>query len=68
MRAQVCTVLRQVIPTVSNEREAKFIYDEAMNSGKALLIVVNKELGEAYVEQLARADEEIIVYATLEEE
>ena len=65
---QVCTVLRTIIPDISNDREAKQRYEEAMGGGKALLTVVNKELAEAYIEQLARADPEIIVYADMEEE
>ena len=67
-RAQVCTVLHSVIPEIENLRQAAEKFDEAQNTGKALLIVVNKELGEAYVEQLARFDPEMIVYADLEEE
>ena len=64
----VCSVLHSVIPEIENLRQATEKYDEAQNTGKALLIVVNKELGEAYVEQLARFDPEMIVYADLEEE
>lgn len=61
-------VLHQVIPEIENLRQAQEKYDEAQKTGKALLLVVNKELGEAYVESLARCDPEMIVYADLEEE
>ena len=64
----MCEVLQGVIPEIENLRQAQEKYQEAQNIGKALLLVCNKELGEAYVEQLARADPEIIVYADLESE
>jgi hypothetical protein len=64
----VCAVLHQVVPEVENLRMAQEKYDEAQKRGKSLLLVCNKELGEAYVEQLARCDPEMIVYADLEEE
>jgi len=64
----VCEVLNQVIPEITNLRQAQERYDEAQKTGKSLLLIVNKELGEAYVEQLARADPEMIVYADLESE
>ena len=67
-RAQVCTVLKEVIPEIADLRQAQEKYDEAQKLGKSLLLIVNKELGEAYVEQLARADPEMIVYADLEKE
>lgn len=61
-------MLHTVIPDIENMRQASERYQEAQKSGKSLLVVVNKELGEAYVEQLARADPEMIVFAELEEE
>jgi len=64
----VCTVLQGVIPEISNERQAKERYEEAQLTGKSLLVTVPKEHGELYVEQLARADPEMIVFATIEEE
>ena len=48
--SQVITVLTSVIPDIQNDRQAKERYIEAQNTGKSLLIVVPKELGEAYVE------------------
>lgn len=66
--SQVCTVLQGVIPEISNERQAKERYEEAQLTGKSLLVTVPKEHGELYVEQLARADPEMIVFATIEEE
>ena len=60
--------MRGVIPDIENVRQAALKYDEAQKTGKAILLVANKELGEAYVEQLARADPDMIVYADLEEE
>lgn len=64
----VCEVLKGVIPEIGNDREAKMKYDECQATGKALLIIVPKEHAEGYVEQLARADPEMIVYAQIEEE
>ena len=61
-------MLKSVIPDIQNDRQATERYIEAQNTGKSLLIVVPKELGEAYVEQLARCDPQMIVYADLEEE
>ena len=65
---QVCTAVKEVIPTINNFREATERYNEAQNHGKSLLIVVNQELAEAYVEQLARFDPQMIVFADIEEE
>ncbi len=65
---QVCDVLRSVIPEVNDLRAAREHYQEAQKSGKSLLVVVHKELGEAYVQQLARSDPEMIVFAELEED
>ena len=53
--AQVCDVLRTVIPEIENSRQAQEKFKEAQNNGKALLSVVNKELGEHYVDCLAEA-------------
>ena len=61
-------MLKDVIPEIENLRQAQEKYTEAQNTGKALLLVVNKELGEAYVQQLARHDPEMIVFADIEEE
>ena len=47
-------------------RQASEKFDEAQAQGKALLITVPKELGEAYVEQLIRA--EPMVYAEIEQD
>ena len=66
--AQVCTVLHEVIPDIENLRQAQEKYEEAQKGGRALLLVVNQEQGELYVEQLARRDPEMIVFAELEEE
>ena len=66
--AQVCDVLKAIIPEVGNLRAAQEHFREAQSNGKSLLVVVHKELGEGYVEQLARADPEMIVYAELVEE
>ena len=66
--AQVCDVLRTVIPEIENSRQAQEKFKEAQNNGKALLSVVNKELGEHYVDCLAKHDPEMIVFADLEEE
>ena len=49
-------MLTKVVPEIANERQAKEKFQEAQNLGKALLVVVNKELAEHYVESLARAD------------
>ena len=65
---QVCDVLQAVIPEINNLRAAHEHFKEAQSNGKSLLVVVHKELGEAYVEQLARADPDMIVYAEVEEE
>lgn len=64
----VCDVLRGVMPEINNEREAKALYDECMAGGKALLMVCPKEHAEGYVEQLARADPDMIVYSEIVEE
>jgi len=63
----VCDVLVSVIPEIDNLRVATQKYDEAQKHGKSLLLVVPKELGEAYVEQLIRA-EKAMVYAEIVEE
>lgn len=65
---QVCTVLKQVVPDIENDRQAAERYKEAMLHGKSLLVVAPKEHAEAYVEQLARADPEMIVFAEATEE
>ena len=64
----VCTVLTTVIPEIENERQAAEKYEMAQNTGRALLIVTPKEIAEAYVEQLARCDPEMIVFSEIEEE
>ena len=61
-------MLHEVIPDIENHRQAQEKFTEAQAQGKALLIIVNKELGEHYVEQLARHDPEMIVFADLEKE
>ena len=61
-------MLKQCIPEIGNLREAQVKYKEAQSTGKSVLLVVNKELGEAYVEKLARHDPEMIVFADIEEE
>ena len=61
-------MLKEVIPEIENLRQAQEKYDEAQKTGKSLLLIANKELGEAYIEQLARADPEMIVFAEMEEE
>ena len=43
---EVCPVLVAIIPDIENDRQAKEKYDEAMATGKSLLIVVAKELAE----------------------
>lgn len=63
---EVCEVLQNVIPEISNQRQAHEKFDEAQAQGKALLLTVPKELGEAYVEQLIRS--EPMVFAEIEEE
>ena len=64
----VVAVLKQVIPEIENERQARERYTEAMKSGRSLLVVQPKEQAEFYVEQLARADPQMVVYSTIEEE
>ena len=61
-------MLMEVIPEIENLRQATERYQEAQKSGKSLLVVVPKEHAEMYVEQLARRDPEIIVYADIEED
>lgn len=65
---QVCSVLKSVIPDIENDRQAVERYNEAQMTGKSMLIVVPQEMAEHYVESLARADPEMIVYAMCEEE
>lgn len=63
----VCDVLCAVMPEViADARQAKEKYDEAMNVGKALLVLAPFEHAEMYQEQLARADP--MVFAQIEEE
>jgi len=62
----VCEVLLNIVPDIANLRQAAEKYEEAEKTGKALLITVPKELGEAYVEQLIRADP--MVYAEIKQE
>ena len=64
----VCSVLISVVPEISNDRQAKERYDEAMMTGRSLLVTQPKEQAEVYVEQLARCDPQMIVYSTIEEE
>lgn len=64
----VVSVLHQVIPEIENERQARERYEEAMSTGKSLLITQPKEQAEFFVEQLARADPQMVVYSTIEEE
>jgi ATP-dependent Clp protease adapter protein ClpS len=64
----VCSVLVAVIPEIVNDRQAAEKYNECIRYGKAVLIVQPKELAEAYVEQLTRADPLMIVYSEIEEE
>jgi ATP-dependent Clp protease adapter protein ClpS len=64
----VIAVLQQVIPDIANERDAKEKFDVAQSAGRSLLLVVNKELAEAYAEQLARCDPAMIVFAEIEED
>ena len=64
----VCDVLKGVIPDIDNDRDAKEKYLECQETRRALLIVVPKEHAESYVEQLARADPDYIVYSQIEEE
>ena len=61
-------MLTEVIPEIENLRQANEKYKEAQAQGKSLLLIVNKELGEHYVEQLARQDPEMIVFADLEKD
>ena len=65
---QVCSVLTSIIPDIANERQAQERYDEAQSTGKSLLTVVPQEHAEAIVEQLARCDPQMIVFAQCEEE
>ena len=64
----VCSVLTSVIPDITNMRDATERYEEAMKTGRSLLIVQPKEQAEFFVEQLARCDPAMIVYSTIEEE
>lgn len=64
----VCTVLKSIIPGIENDRQAAERYQEAMKSGRSLLITQPKEQAEFYVEQLARCDPDMIVFSTIEEE
>ena len=64
----VCSVLSSVIPEIENDRQALERYEEAMKTGRSLLQTVPQEQAEFYVEQLARADPQMIVYSTMEEE
>ena len=64
----VCTTLRTVIPAIDNERQAMERYNEAMSTGRSLLIVVPEEHAYHYREQLMRCDPSMIVYSTVEEE
>ena len=64
----VCSVITAVIPEIANERQALERYEEAMATGRSLLVIQPKEQAEFYVEQLARADPEMIVYSQIEEE
>ena len=65
----VVSVLTQVCKeTVPNERAAVAIYEECMKTGRSLVGLHPKEIAEMYVEQLARADPEMIVYSEIEED
>ena len=65
----VVSVLTQVCKdTVPNERAAVVIYEECMKTGRSLVGLHPKEIAEMYVEQLARADPEMIVYSEIEED
>ena len=64
----VCTTLRTVIPAIENERQALERYNEAMSTGRSLLITVPEEHAYHYREQLMRCDPSMIVYSTVEEE
>jgi len=64
----VCSVLVSVIPGIENDRQAGERYQEAMSTGRSLLVVQPKEQAEFYVEQLARCDPEMIVFSQIEEE
>ena len=64
----VCTVLHQVIPDIENQRQARERYEEAMSTGRSLLLIQPKEQAEFFVEQLARCDPQMVVYSKLEEE
>ena len=64
----VYEILKECIPEIPNLRDAQQRFEEAQKTGKSLLVSVPKEHGEMYVEQLARCNEEMIVYADIEEE
>ena len=64
----VYEVLKEVIPEIPNLRDAQQRFEEAQAIGKSILVSVPKEHGEMYVEQFARANSEMIVFADLEEE
>jgi len=64
----VCDVLQSVIPSITNSRQASERYNEAMSTGRSLLITQPKEQAEHYSEQLARCDPQMIVYSKIEEE
>ena len=64
----MCDVLKAIVPDIANDRQAQERYQEAQQHGKSLLLVAPKEHAEAYVEQLARADPDMIVFSEAVEE